>query len=185
MLFLQSFQFEKEEQVYSIDIGNEGSAFIEVLVGHSTSVKDQDYEVCHPLTVYCSTCIPRRYLPHWMHWVKVLVSASYYGQCIVVALLPLGIVFCLIPKRTSHCVSQVLLVTSSFMSPMESHNGTNTNRVRFFGPSLLVKAHAQEKWDRVKIVCSQPYNKVSCTPLRENFSGQRALGVYVMPPKSL
>uniref|UniRef100_A0A674CYA8 DNA repair protein XRCC1 n=1 Tax=Salmo trutta TaxID=8032 RepID=A0A674CYA8_SALTR len=94
-------QFEKEEQVYSIDIGNEGSAFIEVLVGHSTSVKDQDYEV--------------------------LVS--------------------------------VLLVTSSFMSPMESHNGTNTNRVRFFGPSLLVKAHAQEKWDRVKIVCSQPYNK--------------------------
>ncbi|XP_024270216.1 DNA repair protein XRCC1 [Oncorhynchus tshawytscha] len=90
-------QFEKEEQVYSIDIGNEGSAFIEVLVGHSTSVKDQDYEV--------------------------------------------------------------LLVTSSFMSPTESRNGTNTNRVRFFGPTQLVKAQAQEKWDRVKIVCSQPYNK--------------------------
>uniref|UniRef100_A0A4W5NTC3 DNA repair protein XRCC1 n=1 Tax=Hucho hucho TaxID=62062 RepID=A0A4W5NTC3_9TELE len=94
-------QFEKEEQVYSIDIGNEGSAFIEVLVGHSASVKDQDYEV--------------------------LVS--------------------------------VLLVTSSFMSPTESRNGTNTNRVRFFGPNQLVKSHAQEKWDRVKIVCSQPYNK--------------------------
>ncbi|XP_035606676.1 DNA repair protein XRCC1-like [Oncorhynchus keta] len=90
-------QFEKEEQVYSIDIGNEGSAFIEVLVGHSTSVKDQDYEV--------------------------------------------------------------LLVTSSFMSPTESRNSTNTNRVRFFGPTQLVKAQAQEKWDRVKIVCSQPYNK--------------------------
>uniref|UniRef100_A0A8C7NLW7 DNA repair protein XRCC1 n=1 Tax=Oncorhynchus mykiss TaxID=8022 RepID=A0A8C7NLW7_ONCMY len=90
-------QFEKEEQVYSIDIGNEGSAFIEVLVGHSTSVKDQDYEV--------------------------------------------------------------LLATSSFMSPTESRNSTNTNRVRFFGPTQLVKAQAQEKWDRVKIVCSQPYNK--------------------------
>ncbi|KAJ8332990.1 hypothetical protein SKAU_G00418860 [Synaphobranchus kaupii] len=90
-------QFEKEEQVHSIDIGNEGSAFIEVLVGHSTSVKDQDYEV--------------------------------------------------------------LLVTSSFMSPTESRNGTNTNRVRLFGPNQLVKATAQEKWDRVKIVCSQPYSK--------------------------
>lgn len=90
-------QFEKEEQLYSIDIGNEGSAFIEVLVGHSTSVKDQDYEV--------------------------------------------------------------LLVTSSFMSPMESKAVTNTNRVRFFGPNQLQKATAQEKWDRVKIVCSQPYNK--------------------------
>ncbi|KAK1806626.1 hypothetical protein P4O66_005129 [Electrophorus voltai] len=90
-------QFDKEEQVHSIDIGNEGSAFIEVLVGHSTSVKDQDFEV--------------------------------------------------------------LLVTSSFMSPTESRAGTNTNRVRFFGPQQLVKATAQEKWDRVKIVCSQPYSK--------------------------
>uniref|UniRef100_A0A671MC18 DNA repair protein XRCC1 n=1 Tax=Sinocyclocheilus anshuiensis TaxID=1608454 RepID=A0A671MC18_9TELE len=92
-------QLEKEEQIHSIDIGNEGSAFIEVLVGHSTSVKDQDF--------------------------------------------------------------QVLLVTSSFMSPTESRNGTNTNRVRFFGPSQLVKATAQEKWDCVKIVCSQPYSKVN------------------------
>lgn len=90
-------QLEKEEQIHSIDIGNEGSAFIEVLVGHSTSVKDQDFEV--------------------------------------------------------------LLVTSSFMSPTESRNGTNTNRVRFFGPGQLVKAQSQEKWDRVKIVCSQPYSK--------------------------
>ncbi|XP_076869299.1 LOW QUALITY PROTEIN: DNA repair protein XRCC1 [Brachyhypopomus gauderio] len=90
-------QFDKEEQVHSIDIGNEGSAFIEVLVGHSTSIKDQDFEV--------------------------------------------------------------LLVTSSFMSPSESRAGTNTNRVRFFGPQQLVKATAQEKWDRVKIVCSQPYSK--------------------------
>lgn len=38
-------QFEKEEQVHSIDIGNEGSAFIEVLVGNSSAVRDQDYEV--------------------------------------------------------------------------------------------------------------------------------------------
>ncbi|XP_041844640.1 DNA repair protein XRCC1 isoform X2 [Melanotaenia boesemani] len=90
-------QFEKEEQVHSIDIGNEGSAFIEVLVGNSSAVKDQDYEV--------------------------------------------------------------LLVTSSFMSPTESRNGTNMNRVRFFGPSQLQKSTAQEKWDRVKIVCSQPYSK--------------------------
>ncbi|KAL7835743.1 hypothetical protein SRHO_G00280900 [Serrasalmus rhombeus] len=90
-------QFDKEEQVHSIDIGNEGSAFVEVLVGHSTSVKDQDFEV--------------------------------------------------------------LLVTSSFMSPTESRGGTNMNRVRFFGPQQLVKATAQERWDRVKIVCSQPYSK--------------------------
>lgn len=90
-------QFEKEEQVHSIDIGNEGSAFVEVLVGNSSSSREQDYEV--------------------------------------------------------------LLVTSSFMSPTESRNGTNLNRVRFFGPTQLQKSAAQEKWDRVKIVCTQPYSK--------------------------
>ncbi|XP_041650137.1 DNA repair protein XRCC1 [Cheilinus undulatus] len=90
-------QFEKEEQVHSIDIGNEGSAFVEVLVGNSSAVRDQDYEV--------------------------------------------------------------LLVMSSFMSPTESRNGTNMNRVRFFGPAQLQKSSAQEKWDRVKVVCSQPYSK--------------------------
>ncbi|XP_023261632.1 DNA repair protein XRCC1 [Seriola lalandi dorsalis] len=54
---------------------------------------------------------------------------------------------------------EVLLVMSSFMSPTESRNGTNMNRVRFFGPNQLQKSTAQEKWDRVKIVCSQPYSK--------------------------
>uniref|UniRef100_A0A8D2JGL1 DNA repair protein XRCC1 n=1 Tax=Varanus komodoensis TaxID=61221 RepID=A0A8D2JGL1_VARKO len=90
-------QFEKEEQIYSIDIGNEGSAFVEVLAGSSASSSEQSYEV--------------------------------------------------------------LLVTSSFMSPSESKGGTNLNRVRMFGPDKLVKATAERKWDRVKIVCTQPYTK--------------------------
>ncbi|XP_056399137.1 DNA repair protein XRCC1 [Hyla sarda] len=90
-------QLEKEEQIHSIDIGNEGSAFVEVLVGHSTSVSEQEYEV--------------------------------------------------------------ILGMSSFMSPSESKNGSNLNRMRMFGPDKLVKAAAEKKWDRVKIVCTQPYTK--------------------------
>ncbi|KAM5132114.1 DNA repair protein XRCC1 isoform 2-T2 [Mantella aurantiaca] len=90
-------QFEKEEQIHSVDIGNEGSAFVEVLVGHSTSVSEQEYEV--------------------------------------------------------------LLGMSSFMSPSESKNGSNLNRTRMFGPDKLVKTAAEKRWDRVKIVCTQPYTK--------------------------
>ncbi|KAM3829385.1 DNA repair protein XRCC1 isoform 4-T4 [Vipera latastei] len=37
-------QFEKEEQIHSIDIGNEGSAFVEVLAGSSASSSEQNYE---------------------------------------------------------------------------------------------------------------------------------------------
>uniref|UniRef100_A0A672MV03 DNA-repair protein Xrcc1 N-terminal domain-containing protein n=1 Tax=Sinocyclocheilus grahami TaxID=75366 RepID=A0A672MV03_SINGR len=53
-------QLEKEEQIHSIDIGNEGSAFTEVLVGHSTSVKDQDFEV--RLKLVCKTSTPGLYI---------------------------------------------------------------------------------------------------------------------------
>lgn len=38
------FQFEKASEIKQIDIGNEGSAFIEVLVGKS-SASDNDFEV--------------------------------------------------------------------------------------------------------------------------------------------
>uniref|UniRef100_A0A452VE31 X-ray repair cross complementing 1 n=1 Tax=Ursus maritimus TaxID=29073 RepID=A0A452VE31_URSMA len=94
------FVLEKEEQIHSVDIGNDGSAFVEVLVGNSVGgAGEQDYEV--------------------------------------------------------------LLVTSSFMSPSESRSGSNPNRVRIFGPDKLVRAAAEKRWDRVKIVCSQPYSKDS------------------------
>lgn len=95
-------QLEKEERIHSVDIGNDGSAFVEVLVGSSAggaTAGEQDYEV--------------------------------------------------------------LLVTSSFMSPSESRSGSNPNRVRIFGPDKLVRAAAEKCWDRVKIVCSQPYSKDS------------------------
>ncbi|XP_038623323.1 DNA repair protein XRCC1 isoform X2 [Tachyglossus aculeatus] len=92
-------QFEKEEQIHSLDIGNDGSAFVEVLAGRSAGEGEQDYEV--------------------------------------------------------------LLVTSSFMSPSESRSHSNTNRVRLFGPDKLVRTAAEKRWDRVKLVCSQPYGKDS------------------------
>ncbi|XP_045109722.1 DNA repair protein XRCC1-like isoform X1 [Portunus trituberculatus] len=53
---------------------------------------------------------------------------------------------------------QVLLVSSAFMSPTESRNGTDLNRVRMFGPDKLNKNTAKQKWDRLKVVCTQPFN---------------------------
>ena len=41
---------EKEEQIHSVDIGNDGSAFVEVLVGSSAGgAGEQDYEVSRAL----------------------------------------------------------------------------------------------------------------------------------------
>ncbi|XP_059156974.1 DNA repair protein XRCC1-like [Physella acuta] len=90
-------QLCKSTKIHSIDIGNEGSAFVEVLVGQATAASDRDF--------------------------------------------------------------QVLLVASSFMSPLESRNSTNRNAVRMFGPDKLNKETSGQKWDRVKIVCSQPFSK--------------------------
>ncbi|XP_016047946.1 DNA repair protein XRCC1 isoform X2 [Erinaceus europaeus] len=64
-------------------------------------------------------------------------------------------------EKTISVVLQVLLVTSSFMSPSESRSNSNPNRVRIFGPDKLVRAAAEKRWDRIKVVCSQPYSKDS------------------------
>ena len=59
-------------------------------------------------------------------------------------------------------------MASAFMSPLEARNNTNRNSVRMFGADKLSKTVAGQKWDRVKIVCTQPFNKV-CSALQINF----------------
>ncbi|XP_063448553.1 DNA repair protein XRCC1-like isoform X1 [Mytilus trossulus] len=124
-------QLEKSSQINSIDVGNEGSAFVEILVGKETATTDHDYKV--------------------------------------------------------------ILVASSFMTPLESRNGTNRNSVRMFGPEKLSNAVASEKWDRVKIVCTQPFNKTSeygisfikihSTPdVKEE--GTKKLGAFTVKPET-
>ncbi len=44
------------------------------------------------------------------------------------------------------------------MSPGESDQSTNTNRVRMFTKKDFLNPTAEEKWDRIKLVCSQPFN---------------------------
>lgn len=52
-----------------------------------------------------------------------------------------------------------LLLSSSFMTPIESKNSSNQNRVRCFSGSALVESVLPEKWKLLKIVCTQPFNR--------------------------
>ncbi|CAG7831823.1 unnamed protein product [Allacma fusca] len=88
-------KLEKAETISSLDIGNEHSAFVEVLVGRSGQV-------------------PQKF--------EVLLS---------------------------HC---------AFMTPTDSRNSSNPNRVRMFGLDKLDKLVAAQKWDLVKVVCTQEFN---------------------------
>ncbi|KAH0808118.1 hypothetical protein GEV33_014663 [Tenebrio molitor] len=54
---------------------------------------------------------------------------------------------------------KVLLVMSSFMSPLEARQSSNINKVRMFRQDQLSKPECEQKWDRVKIVCTQPFNR--------------------------
>lgn len=54
---------------------------------------------------------------------------------------------------------KVLLNSASFMSPIESRNETNLQRVRMFRLQDLNKVTLTEKWDRIRVVCTQPFNK--------------------------
>jgi len=46
------------------------------------------------------------------------------------------------------------------MTPLEARSGSNRTAVRMFDSSKLSATVVKEKWDRVKIVCTQPFNKV-------------------------
>ncbi|KAF2898770.1 hypothetical protein ILUMI_07403 [Ignelater luminosus] len=89
-------QLETPSKITGIDIGNEHSAYVEVLVNRS-SKPDDDFNV--------------------------------------------------------------LLVMSSFMSPLEARQSTNVNKVRMFSYQELQNPERDQKWDRVKIVCTQPFNR--------------------------
>lgn len=45
------------------------------------------------------------------------------------------------------------------MTLIESKNSTNVNRVRCFNKEALVPTAASEKWQFIKVICSQPFNK--------------------------
>lgn len=85
--------------ISSIDIGNEGSAFIEIFVSRSASSSADQWTVLLPATM--------------------------------------------------------------LMSPSDSRSNTNRNQVKLLKANDLNKAVANEKWDRVKLVCEQKFNRIS------------------------
>ena len=54
---------------------------------------------------------------------------------------------------------KVLLVASSFMSVNEARVGDQVSRVRMFGQEKLASELCKEKWDIIKIISTQPFNK--------------------------
>ncbi|KAJ0176346.1 hypothetical protein K1T71_008520 [Dendrolimus kikuchii] len=54
---------------------------------------------------------------------------------------------------------QVLVPSSIFLSPIDSRKEENVEKVRSFNSEHFTEATRNQKWDRVRVVCSQPYNK--------------------------
>ncbi|XP_066147045.1 DNA repair protein XRCC1 [Euwallacea fornicatus] len=122
-------QLDQPYIISSIDIGNENSAYIEVLVSRSTSPED----------------------------------------------------------------FKALLVMSSFMSPSDARQNQNVNKVRMFKRENLVEPERNEKWDRVKIVCTQPFNRhvqygLSFVNLHTSINKDEekvlSIGNFIIRPKS-
>lgn len=54
---------------------------------------------------------------------------------------------------------QQILLSTSFMQALESRNSTSTNRVKCFAKVALDATVCEQKWDLIKFVCSQTFNK--------------------------
>ncbi|KTG40385.1 hypothetical protein cypCar_00023167 [Cyprinus carpio] len=54
-----------------------------------------------------------------------------------------------------------LLPTATLMSPVDSKQGTGRQNVRMFKKVDFLPQAAKESWDRLRVTCTQPFNKVS------------------------
>ncbi|XP_075054476.1 protein XNDC1N isoform X2 [Mixophyes fleayi] len=54
---------------------------------------------------------------------------------------------------------ETLLPTTTLMSPEDSKLGKNFRGVRMFKEGDFLEETASEKWDRLRVTCSQPFNK--------------------------
>lgn len=61
--------------------------------------------------------------------------------------------------NSCHYFKQVLLSSTAFMSPLDSREGKNLNGVKSFSINSLSKPIAAQKWDLVKVLVSQPFNR--------------------------
>lgn len=60
-------------------------------------------------------------------------------------------------KQDPPAYKEILLATS-FMTIVEAKSESNPNRVRFFKIQALIESVAAQKWDLVKVICTQPFN---------------------------
>ncbi|VDM18767.1 unnamed protein product [Hydatigera taeniaeformis] len=61
-------------------------------------------------------------------------------------------------SRADSSEFELLLPFSSFMSPADAKKGVSLNRVRIFSGSELAPSISSQKWDIVRINCTQPFN---------------------------
>ncbi|CDS42490.2 DNA repair protein XRCC1 [Echinococcus multilocularis] len=61
-------------------------------------------------------------------------------------------------SRADSSAFELLLPSSSFMSPADAKKGVSLNRVRIFSGSELTPSISCQKWDIVRVNCTQPFN---------------------------
>lgn len=78
---------------------------------------------------------------------------------------------------------QVLVPSSVFVPPKESRSDKPVERVRSFSNEQLAEEARAQRWDRVRVVCSQPYNKhcnYGLSFIHIDESGERNLAATVL-----
>lgn len=100
----------------------------------------------------------------------------------------------LVSRSENNDEYKVLLTMCSFMTPVESRQSSNVNKVRMFSKDDLSKPECNEKWDRIKIVCTQPFNKhvqyglnfvkFHTSEIKGESSNENNFGKFVIRPKS-
>lgn len=95
----------------------------------------------------------------------------------------------LVARSGSNSDFTCLLPMSSFMTPADAKGGVRTARVRMFTKKDFLKPAAEERWDRIKFICTQTFNLTTTfglsfvklfTPCAEAQTSPTAFGKFTL-----
>ena len=122
-----------------MDIGNEGSAFVEVLLGRSSS--PDSFEVLLGMSTFMTPTESKQ----WTSTNRVRMFGENGPPH---------------PHTPPHTHNTPTHTHTHIYTEHNAHTHTHRTQHTRTGKEKFAKSVYDQKWDRVKIVCTQPYNKV-------------------------
>ncbi|XP_045173056.2 uncharacterized protein LOC123534729 [Mercenaria mercenaria] len=109
----------------------------------------------------------RKWLSHPQEKTGQIEAVFQMEQPCVISYIDIGSIWCATLEIKVGCSDwpagrdfETLAYTVNLMTPADCIIGKNPNKTQMFSPDLFCPDIAKKEWDRIKVICRQPYKKL-------------------------